>query len=116
MKLDLRSADLQLHFPDKLAEALGPTRTAEPALNPVARPETVRFVNGLPRRKPSVSWLEPERMAPARREAALESLAARLDRDHPALKRLGDLLDRRRNDKNHVLAAVTRGGLSTREI
>lgn len=106
-----------LSFPDRLAEALGPVELAPPELNPVARHEAVRWINGLPRRARAPEWFSPPGARIAQREAALEAFLGGVDRAgaSAAELRLARLLEDRRELRAAMLASVAQLGLCERE-
>ncbi|MEQ8279325.1 MAG: hypothetical protein RMA76_17970 [Deltaproteobacteria bacterium] len=104
-------------FPEKLLEALGPAGVTRPEVNPVARHEAVRFVNGLSRRSGATGGFGPPPETAHRREA-IEAFLAGADRGgvgEPE-RRLIALLEERRQDVRGVQVAMMQNGLTTREI
>lgn len=119
-ELSVRASGVEvqvLSFPDRLAEALGPRETAPPEINPVARHEAVRWINGLPRRARSPEWFVPPAASSSQREVALDAFIGGVDRAgaSDAELKLMRLLEDRRALRSTMLAAIARLGLSERE-
>lgn len=109
-----RIADIS--FPERLAEAMGAREVVAHEINPVARQESVRFVNGLPRRSRSRGGFEaPASSVP--REVAIARLLAAVDRSEapPAQLRLVELLEARNATRGRVRQSVLENGWSERE-